>query len=277
MLKKISARFVILLCLSLSINSASSYCPSFLKKLREIIQYKEINKYIKNKKEYFYYLKIYQARTWSINRKISKRSIRFKRFLETDIGLNKNQRTLIELYWKEVHQPDLITSYAKSIYKRAYRKILDSGNVEAIKKFQARGSLDKKVVHEIILNDLINKKVGFTGVVEVTETLSPREFSEILSQGKLILDKNFNGMVHGEFIHIYQFSLMKFIAQKNKIPVRTVKEIYNWLSSIERINLDKDTTFSPGHDGWVALFDSIENDLTNPTKLNPLLQSIFFH
>ena len=276
MLKSSNIRIIILLCLFASANSGFSYCPSFLKKLREIIQYKEINKYIKMKTEYFYYLKIHQARTLSINRKTSKRSIRFKRFLETDTELSSNQRKLIDLYWKEVHQPNLITSYAKEIYKRAYRKIINSGDLAAINKIKTIGRLDKKVVHEIILNDLINKEVGFTGVVEVTETLSPRNFAEILSQGKLILDKNFNGMVHGEFIHIYQFSLMKFIAQKNKIPVSTVKEIYDWLSSIERINLDKDTTFSPGHDGWVALFDSIENDLTNPTKLNPLLQSIFY-
>ena len=129
---------------------------------------------------------------------------------------------------------------------------------------------------QLLKEMLVNTTVGFSGFEEINRTYSPAEFSKVLFGKKLIIDGNFRGMLHGEYVHIYQIAFMLFIAKKSNIPIKTVSEIYQWLHHLERRQVDENTTFNPGHDGWVALFDSIENDLTNPQHFNPLLESLLF-
>ena len=83
-------------------------------------------------------------------------------------------------------------------------------------------------------------------------------------------------MLHGEYVHIYQIAFLHFIAKRIGVPEVTTSQLYEWLHNIERRQIDEKTTFNPGHDGWVALFDSNENDLTNPQHFNPLIESLLF-
>ena len=257
-------------------TGAFAQCPGFLSKITEIFQTRSIEKIIKKKTYYFNNLAQYQRGYDYRKYKYHKRSHRFMRFLKSEKELTLNQKQLLTAYWTEINKPELFPGFAREFFTEAAKKTLKGSNIEAINKLKEKHRLDRLVVFELLKERLVNENIGFRGFEEINRTYSPREFSEVLKAKRLIIDGNFRGMLHGEYVHIYQIAFMLFIAKKINIPVKTVSEVYEWLHNLERRQVDENTTFNPGHDGWVALFDSIENDLTNPQHFNPLLESLLF-
>ena len=59
-------------------------------------------------------------------------------------------------------------------------------------------------------------------------------------------------MLHGEYVHIYQIAFM--FQQKSNIQLRQSRNL-SMVPPFREKTSDENTTFNPGHDGWVALFD----------------------
>lgn len=266
----------LILVLLLSSRAYAS-CPVFLRKLSNFFENHKYERIMKKKVRFFDELRRFQSRKNASTYKINKRSKRFIKFLTVDKTLTTHQRELVDLYWNEIHNPVHLESFAKGLFLEVAKKMNQSAKPKHKILLYEKNRLDREVLFEVLVARLVNSEVGFVGTETITRTFSPKEFSEVLSRKKLVIDKNFAGMIHGEYVHIYQMAYLLHLAKVNGLPQNIVSSFYEWISNIERYDITKDVSFCPAHDGWVAMFDSIEGDLTNPQNLNPLLESLFFY
>ena len=111
----------------------------------------------------------------------------------------------------------------------------------------------------------------FSSITTVTKSITPKNFSELLKGGHLILDRNFKNQLHGELVHLLQIDLLNFIAKKNQMTTGDVANFYRWMGKNNPILLEKGLIFEPVQHTWNSLFDSFEPTLAKPENLNPVL------
>lgn len=200
--------------------------------------------------------------------------IRFRRLLEEG-QLNNQYIEALTIMRDTMHDYKIIQDWAQNLHQDIAVEIYTEGTHSDRSYYYLNHKVPKRTVLLVLLERL--ESIGFTyGAKEITKQISQKEFGEILANKKLILDSHFENSTHGGLIHLLQLDLVAYALMKSKINPKILVELYEWMGRGVEIPLkDSSNSFNSLEDGWFALFDSFETDLTSPDVLNPILRAYF--
>lgn len=209
-----------------------------------------------------------------ILKKHNKDSLNFKKMLASD-KLSFNIKQILIALNSNVHNKGSLKWWMIDLYKDIVVQLYLDGNILDIKHFEKTNKLPEKYILKVLLDR--SKAGGLSGdlssIERLNDEIGEKEFQKLLVAKKYIYDINFQDHPHGHLTHFFQVDFIIHSLINFGINPRNAAEIYTWFGENQTIK-DKWDNYYP-MESWSALFDSLENDLTSPEELGPILKDYF--
>tara|TARA_X000000950_G_C13861420_1_gene638897 strand:- start:261 stop:1106 length:846 start_codon:yes stop_codon:yes gene_type:complete len=185
----------------------------------------------------------------------------------------KEPKDLLRLTKENIEQPEVLKEWLRELYEEAFLDIYINQNQARVLQFEIRNKIPEVVMKEVLLRRL--ELLGFPKQEpRVLEGfLKESQFSEMLGNKELFIDKAFKGSSHGHYIHLWQLDFMGFLTRKHGLPQSLVAETYSWMGKNKTVKLEDGKLVEPLSDVWYSVFDSREGGFSRPERLNPLIES----
>jgi|GEM_PF-4739241 len=183
-------------------------------------------------------------------------------------------RDILKTIYFGINNPVEVISWMKDLYTSTLHELYARNNPAEIEAFKSDKKIPEDVLKTVLQRRL--KRAGFEGSEEkiafLSKAVSSEEFGQVLKNRKLIIDVAFKGRTHGHFIHMLQIDFMAHLARKGGLDSKLVSDFYEYMGTDAQIDLSNGQSFKALEDGWFGLFDSFESDLSQPERLNPILE-----
>lgn len=267
---------ILILLIFLICNFAHANCLKLLElqitKQAPLLLGEPSNQFLSDKKEHLRFILEDETKELTLQKKraIADRSL--QKFINSKIANHKYQK-IMNFLRDQLSDPIQIQEWAFDLYTDLLAQIYISKTPFEIDLITKEGRISEQMGVNVVQDRV--RKAGFEGVEVLDYTLQSSEFAQVLLSRKLILDREFEMDRHGSMIHLLQIDLIVYILKKHNMDIKLASEVYHWMGTREIIKLENDEIFDSLKDGWGALFDSTNNDITSPELFNPILRSYF--
>lgn len=201
-------------------------------------------------------------------------SLHFKKMLASGKLSLEIEQILIALN-SNIHNKGSLKWWIIDLYKDIVVQLYIDGSILDLKYFERTHKLPEKYILKVLLDR--SKAGGFSGelssIERIRTEIEEKEFQKLLVGKKYIYDINFQDHPHGHLIHFFQIDFIIHSLINFGINPSKAAEIYTWFGENQAMK-DISGNYYPIK-SWGALYDSLENDLTSPEQLGPILKGYF--